>query len=197
MLQAPAYIFIPASKLGDAQAWQHATDVQCAAYLAGINNPQLCARLAKPYAIQKRWFCDEKHPQGEVSFYNGHFPVPTFEPKLGQRYMMLNASILHPFSWGSMHIQSSDLSEPLAIDPQYFSNSVDLEVLIHTIKLVLKLYETEPLTELMVPNGLVFLTKVDLEADGLREFVKNTCSTVYHPLGTAAMMPWDLGGCSR
>ncbi|KAK0483970.1 alcohol oxidase [Armillaria novae-zelandiae] len=193
-LQAPAYIFIPALKLGDAQAWRDAADVQCATYLASINNPQLRAGLAKQYAIQKRWFCDERHPQGEVSFYNGHFPVPMFEPKPGKRYMTLNASILHPFSRGSVHIQSSDPSEPPAIDPQYFSNSVDLEVLIHTVKLALKLYETEPLAELMVPDGLVFPTKVDLEGDGLREFVKDTCSTVYHPLGTAAMMPQDLGG---
>ncbi|KAK0228832.1 GMC oxidoreductase-domain-containing protein [Armillaria fumosa] len=193
-LQAPAYIFIPASKLGDAQAWQDAADVQCNAYLASINNPQLRAGLAKQYAIQKRWFCDEKHAQGEVSFYNGHFPVPTLQPKPGKRYMTLNASILRPFSRGSVHIQSSDPSEAPAIDPQYFSNSVDLEVLIHTVKLALKLYETEPLTELMVPDGLVFPTKVDLEGDGLREFVKNTCSTVYHPLGTAAMMAQDLGG---
>ena len=108
--------------------------------------------------------------------------------------MTLNASILHPFSRGSVHIQSSDPSEPPAIDPQYFSNSVDLEILMHTVKLALKLYETEPLTEVVVPNGLVFPTEDDLEGDRLREFVKNTCSTVYHPLGTAAMMPRDLGG---
>ncbi|KAK0503574.1 alcohol oxidase [Armillaria luteobubalina] len=193
-LQAPAYVFIPASKLGSAQAWRDAADVQCAAYLASIDNPQLRAGLAKQYAIQKRWFCDEKHAQGEVSFYNGHFPLPTLQPKPGKRYMTLNASILHPFSRGSVHIQLSGPSEPPAIDPQYFSNSVDLEVLIHTVKLALKVYETEPLTELVVPDGLVFPTRADLEGDRLREFVKNTCSTVYHPLGTAAMMPRDLGG---
>ncbi|PBK78481.1 alcohol oxidase, partial [Armillaria solidipes] len=170
-LQAPAYIFIPASKLGDAQAWRDAANVQCTAYLASINNPQLRAGLARQYAIQQRWFCDENHAQGEVSFYNGHFPVPT-QPKPGKRYMTLNASILHPFSRGSVHIQSSDPSEPPAIDPQYFSNSVDLEILTHTVKLALKLYETEPLTELVVPDGLVFPTKDDLEA----------------------MMPRDLGG---
>ncbi|KAK0239833.1 alcohol oxidase [Armillaria nabsnona] len=193
-LQAPAYIFIPASKLGDAQAWRDAADVQCTAYLASINNPQLRAGLARQYAIQQRWFCDENHAQGEVSFYNGHFPVPTLQPKPGKRYMTLNASILHPFSRGSVHIQSSDPSKPPAIDPQYFSNSVDLEILIHTVKLALKLYETEPLTELVVPDGLVFPAKDNLEGDRLKEFVKNTCSTVYHPLGTAAMMPRDLGG---
>ncbi|SJL00715.1 uncharacterized protein ARMOST_04029 [Armillaria ostoyae] len=167
----------PASKLGDAQAWRDAANVQCTAYLASINNPQLRAGLAR-----------------QVSFYTGHFPVPTLQPKPGKRYMTLNASILHPFSRGSVHIRSSDPSEPPAIDPQYFSNSVDLEILIHTVKLALKLYETEPLTELVVPDGLVFPTKDDLEGDRLREFVKNTRSTVYHPLGTAAMMPRDLGG---
>ncbi|KAK0441850.1 alcohol oxidase [Armillaria borealis] len=193
-LQASAYIFVPASKLGDAEAWRDAANVQCTAYLASINNPQLRAGLARQYAIQQRWFRDENHAQGEVSFYNGHFPVPTLQPKPGKRYMTLNASVLHPFSRGNVHIKSSDPSEPPAIDPQYFSNSVDLEVLIHTVKLALKLYETEPLTELVVPDGLVFPTKDDLEGDGLREFIKNTCSTVYHPIGTAAMMPRDLGG---
>ncbi|KAK0196821.1 alcohol oxidase [Armillaria mellea] len=193
-LQAPAYIFVPASKLGDAQAWKDAANVQCNAYLASIDNPQLRTSLARQYAIQQRWFCDENHAQGEVSFYNGHFPLPTLQPKPGKRYMTLNASILHPFSRGSIHIQSSDPSESPTIDPQYFSNSADLEILMHTVKLALKLYETEPLTEVVVPNGLVFPTEDDLEGDRLREFVKNTCSTVYHPLGTAAMMPRDLGG---
>ncbi|KAG7448156.1 GMC oxidoreductase [Guyanagaster necrorhizus] len=193
-LQAPAYVFVPASKLGDAQAWRDTANVQCDAYLASIDNPQLRAGLTRQYEIQKRWFCDENHAQGEVSFYNGHFPVLTIQPKPGKRYMTLNASILHPFSRGSVHIRSSNPLEPPAIDPQYFSNSVDLELLIHTVKLALKLYETEPLTALVKKDGLVFPTKDDLEGDGLKAFVKDTCSTVYHPLGTAAMMLRELGG---
>ncbi|KAH9893809.1 GMC oxidoreductase-domain-containing protein [Xylariomycetidae sp. FL2044] len=50
------------------------------------------------------------------------------EPEPG-KFLSIAVMLSQPFSRGSVHIQSADPSTPPAIDPNYFSNPLDLEIL--------------------------------------------------------------------
>lgn len=108
--------------------------------------------------------------------------------------MSFVSALLHPLSRGTVHIASADPLAPPAIDPNYFSNPLDLELLTHILKYTLKVYGTEPFKGAVrapVMPGADVLQGGDA---ALREYVKQWCGPVYHPVGTAAMMPMEDGG---
>ena len=63
------------------------------------------------------------------------------------------------------------------------------------VKFGLKVYETSPIREAIVRK---FVPAADagteLSDDVLVEYIKNTCSCVFHPLGSASMLPRENGG---
>ena len=63
-----------------------------------------------------------------------------------------------------------------------------------SVALALKVYQTQPMSNhakrLVIPEQEV----VAKGREGLKEYVKANCGTVFHPVGTAAMMPRELGG---
>lgn len=133
--------------------------------------------------------------------FGGHFYQPDHLPLPGKRYVSILWALMHPLSRGSVHITSSDPLAPPAIDPNYFGNPADLHLLTRLLKFGLKMYQTKPLSNLVVdtvlPQKDIFnaaFCDEDGELKELEEYAKNRCGPVYHPLGTAAMMPKELGG---
>ena len=118
--------------------------------------------------------------------------VSVAEP--GKRYTSLFCTQSLPLSRGTVHIASADPLAPPAIDPKYYSNDADLDLTTRAIEVALKLFKTDPLArhvkKLVVPSADV----VAQGRDGLREYLRQNCGTVYHPVGTAAMMPRADGG---
>ncbi len=61
------------------------------------------------------------------------------------------------------------------------------------MKLALKVFETKPLADdvrqLAAPSPEQAVTD-----EGLIEHIKNSCSCVFHPVGTASMLPREDGG---
>ena len=95
-----------------------------------------------------------------------------------------------------MHISTVDpLAQP-DIDPNYLSNPADLDILSRAVDFVLKLWEAEELKavvkELVMPK--------EVPADGaermerIEEHIREFVTTVFHPVGTAAMLPREDGG---
>ena len=74
-----------------------------------------------------------------------------------------------------------------------FSNPMDLEMLLAVLKFAREVYETSPIRQHVVRR--VVPTVEDYQTDeALKEYIKNRCGCVYHPVGTAAMMPQNDGG---
>ncbi|KAG9945636.1 alcohol oxidase, partial [Aureobasidium melanogenum] len=101
---------------------------------------------------------------------------------------------MRPFSRGSVklvQLNSSRPFDPPLIDPRYGSNPVDLDVLLASIVYNRQVLATtsmrslQPLQLNPTPNA------TDQE---ILEFIKANLQTEFHPSGSCAMLPLDLGG---
>lgn len=192
-------IFLEPSKLGNAEelhAWRDLAESQCSSYLSSIRSPGLKRGIQKQYKLQREWFSCNRQAEGEIIFFNGHYPSAELQPKLGKRYLSLSAALMHPFSRGTVHIKSANPLDPPAIDPNYFANDADVEMTLRILKLAFKLQETAPLCDVIKER--VSPSKRVLEGnnkdENLKGYIKNMFSSVFHPVGTAAMMSRELGG---
>ncbi len=75
----------------------------------------------------------------------------------------------------------------------YFSRPEDLDVLLASVKFSLAFFKTGPLAEVMRTQA--FPTPDEASSDdALKEYIKNTLGCVFHPVGTASMLPREDGG---
>lgn len=115
-------------------------------------------------------------------------------PEPGKRYASLMCAIMHPLSRGSVHITSADPLAPPAIDPNYFGNDVDLDIMAHIVGFALKIYKTEPLSTHVKKHVIPSEEVIAKGNEGLKEYVKENCGPLFHPVGTVAMLPKADGG---
>ncbi|OSD08629.1 GMC oxidoreductase [Trametes coccinea BRFM310] len=150
--------------------------------------------LRKQLEIQIDWFLKPDSAESELLPFPGFFPGSTLKREPGKRYSSMVASLLHPLSRGSVHIASTDPAAAPAIDPNYFANSLDLDMLLNAFKFTLdKLYKTGPFGD-VVRKLVTPSSEVVASDDALKEYIKNNCGCVYHPLGSASMLPREDGG---
>ncbi len=93
---------------------------------------------------------------------------------------------LRPISRGYVRIVSSDPSVAPEIQPNYLADEQDLRMLIDGVRIVRRLFATEPLARYVAQETWPGLSEAADEA-GLERFVRETGSTVYHPVGSCAM----------
>lgn len=132
---------------------------------------------------------------GGYNYKNAYNSTLLFSSSPGSNYFTFLGVNLHPYSRGSVHISSSDPTKSPTIDPGYLSNPIDLDIL-STIALHLQtIASTQPFASLLKGNGTVFQPGYErLTKDNVRQHVKNSLTTIYHPIGTCSMQPRDKGG---
>lgn len=99
---------------------------------------------------------------------------------------------MRPLARGSVHIRSSNISESPEIDPQYLSNTYDLQTLVEGGRFARKIAQTEPLASLLVGEyipGLAVQTDEEWA-----EYAREAMRTIFHYSGTCAMLPKEDGG---
>ncbi|KAK4081319.1 CAZyme family AA3 [Trichoderma aggressivum f. europaeum] len=135
-------------------------------------------------------------PQVEVIFSDGYTGVkgyPTVgSPLYGKGFFTLIGVVMHPLSRGTIHITSADVDTKPQIDPQYLSNEYDVQAAIEAIKYCRKIANSSPLSSAWVSEfepGMAVQTDEDW-----RQYVLNTTLSIYHPVGTCAMLPKKDGG---
>ncbi|KAF9461114.1 alcohol oxidase [Collybia nuda] len=199
---AVGFLFASAEQIGSkdkVSQWQAQADVHSAKAMAAISDPTLKEGLKKQYDIQKRWFSDVEQPQAEIILATAQWPNPDLIPTPGKRYVTMFTALLHPLSRGSVHISSSDPIAHPAIDPNYFGHEADLDLFVESLELTLKIYETPPFAEtyrgLVIPRpeALEGLSKEE-RRNYLKSYIKDRCSPIWHPVGTASMLPREQGG---
>ncbi|GAB1311533.1 hypothetical protein MFIFM68171_01743 [Madurella fahalii] len=140
---------------------------------------------------------DPAVPQAEILYVDGYigekgYP-PVGSPLRGKGFVTLVGGLMHPLSRGSVHVNAANPSGPPVLDPRFLDNEYDLEGLVEILKFLRRIARAEPLRSLWVdeyePGEDVVVTD-----DDWREYVRDTLNTIFHPMGTAAMLPRKDGG---
>ncbi|MCJ1280687.1 hypothetical protein MMC26_000004 [Xylographa opegraphella] len=103
----------------------------------------------------------------------------------------LTVSVMHPLSRGVCYINSPDPFEPPVIDPRWLSNPTDRSVLIEALKFNRQILATPSMQLLQAAQ---FVPPADADDDALNQVIDNGIRTEFHPSGTLAMLPLDMGG---
>ena len=98
---------------------------------------------------------------------------------------------MRPLSRGTLRLASPQPFTPPLIDPRYGSNPIDLLVLREAIGFNSRLIETASMALLLPEFGSPGANSTDEE---IMEYIRSKGQTEYHPSGSAAMMPMEMGG---
>ena len=130
---------------------------------------------------------DEGEPAPDLQY---HFaPVYFMEhglanPEEGMGFS-IGATQLRPESRGRITLASSDPFDHPDIDPNYLTEEKDMEVLVEGVKRAREIAQASPMDEYRGPE---VWPGEDVTTDaGIREHVRETAHTVYHPVGTCKM----------
>ena len=107
-------------------------------------------------------------------------------PDISKNRCSILAAVSHPFSRGSIHIQSTDATVQSRIDPQYLQSKVYVEVLSVGLRIADEMFRTKPLAD--VVRARVFpAPDMDIDDFAQREdYIRKHTGTEYHLCGTAA-----------
>ncbi|THH16394.1 hypothetical protein EW146_g4244 [Bondarzewia mesenterica] len=181
-----AYAFLPLRTFCDPKIVQ-----SMKAEIANDSFYTMTSGLRKQTEYLTAWFDNPELPQIEM-IQNPQMRPDAGVAEPGKKYQTLMACNLHPLSRGSVHIQSRDpLAQP-AINPGYLRNPLDLVVLVRAVRFTWQLTAAVLLSSTIVRECA---PGADVQTDEqIAEFVKNTLSPVYHPVGPASMLPREDGG---
>ncbi|KAL1968516.1 hypothetical protein VTN77DRAFT_1726 [Rasamsonia byssochlamydoides] len=117
------------------------------------------------------------------------------EDLLPGNFVSLGVTHLHPLSRGSVHISSADPEAAPIIDPQYFSNPMDVEFMARHLRFVETIAETQALGSFLKPGGQRNdATAFVKDLDAAREYARDTALSDDHPACSCPMLPRDKGG---
>ncbi|KAF2226423.1 hypothetical protein BDZ85DRAFT_278377 [Elsinoe ampelina] len=135
-------------------------------------------------------------PQLEIIFSDGYTGVKGYPPVnstlYGKGFITLISALQHPLSVGSIHISSLAPSATPLINPNYLSYEYEVEALVAAIKYARRIANTFPLRqswESEYEPGPAVQTD-----EQIRQYIRDTVLTIYHPVGTCAMLPREKGG---
>ncbi|KAH8884143.1 GMC oxidoreductase [Thozetella sp. PMI_491] len=133
---------------------------------------------------------------GGMSPWFANDTTKLFTAFTGGNYFSLLGVLEHPFSRGSVHIQSADISVHPVLDPNYLSHPLDLRLLsVITLHMQNVIAKTKPLSDLLVGNGTVFQPGYhNLTESNVADWVKGNIQSEFHPAGSCAMLPRYKGG---
>jgi choline dehydrogenase len=122
-------------------------------------------------------------PDVEISFAKEMNFAPPTDDGL-PRYTII-PGITHPRSRGTVRLRSSDPTDPPVIDPRYLSEPEDLNTLVESIRLTRAIGAADAFEEW---NAGEFFPGRHVESDlDLGEYIRQSISTWFHPVGTCRM----------
>jgi choline dehydrogenase-like flavoprotein len=93
---------------------------------------------------------------------------------------------LRPKSRGSVRLRSAQAQDPALFDAGAFSDEEDLDVLVRGVRKGIEILEAPALAKLIKRRALP-QPGVERDEQALRDYVRQTAKTVFHPVGTAKM----------
>ncbi|KAF7318626.1 Choline dehydrogenase [Mycena chlorophos] len=98
----------------------------------------------------------------------------------------------HPFSRGSINIQSASVFDYPTINPNYLAVGYDLDVMRAAFKYTRAIIGTQPMAGMLVGETSPGASASNDSA--IDAYIGSTSGTEYHPIGTNSMMPLEYGG---
>ena len=98
----------------------------------------------------------------------------------------LSAVLLRPESRGAIRLASADPHAAPVIDPRFFAEPVDLQVLIHGYREIRRLMQSSAFAPY---RGRELTPGRELDDEALADWVRDTATTIFHPVGTCRMGP--------
>nr|QFZ88923.1 glucose oxidase [Basidioascus sp.] len=102
----------------------------------------------------------------------------------------IQVALQHPFSRGTILINSTNPFDPPQIDPGYLTHSADMDILRAGVRFAIALSKTKSLGS-YISGQTSFTEDTD---DAINTGIRQDAHTEYHPMGTAAMLPLENGG---
>ncbi|MGC1440740.1 MAG: GMC family oxidoreductase N-terminal domain-containing protein [Burkholderiaceae bacterium] len=99
--------------------------------------------------------------------------------------MTCGISQLRPYSRGYVRSLTADPLSPPDIQPNYLADERDVKTFVAGLRIVRRLFQAEPLSRFA--GDETWPGQGVMSDDALEHFVRETGSTVYHPVGTCAM----------
>ncbi|KAK0445982.1 alcohol oxidase [Desarmillaria tabescens] len=189
------FAFMPAAAFGseaNLADWEKCASVSAIPELDALH-PSVRLGMEKQYEILRGWLKDPNQVFSQILTVNGHYPVAGVTPDPMKRYTTLLVSYMHPFTRGRVHITTTNPKAHPDLDPRYLANPADAGVLASMISFMRRLYKTGPVAE-SIQSVTVPPFDENTPADEVNRFVADTLATVHHPVGTASMLPKELGG---
>jgi choline dehydrogenase len=113
--------------------------------------------------------------------YKADFYDPKTYPK--KDGFTILPTLLKPRSRGFVGLRSNDPLDPPIIQPNFFVEKEDLELLITGIHKALEIFNADAFS----PYRKAVIAPPDLSEEGIVDHVKKSVETVYHPVGTCKM----------
>jgi choline dehydrogenase len=104
---------------------------------------------------------------------------------------VLTVANMRPFSRGTVTLNSGRPFDPPIVDPRYGSNPIDFDVLQAAMDFNERLMYTDSLSRM---NPEQRFPPAEANEDEILSYIHTRWQTEYHPAGTCAMMPLELGG---
>ncbi|RHZ65514.1 GMC family oxidoreductase [Aspergillus thermomutatus] len=103
---------------------------------------------------------------------------------------------LLPFARGNVHIASTDPLQQPTINPNYMMLEWDMQQQIGSGKFLRTLYNTAPMSAYTTGESTPGYTTLPADATDAQwaSWINSVSRSNFHPVGTAAMMPRDMGG---
>jgi len=129
------------------------------------------------------------NPDSEVPELQFHFAPSWFIMHGGGNPeghgLTLAPGIVFPQSVGRLTLQSANPDDPPLIDPNYFAEDFDIDVIVEGVKIARKIINSSAFDAY---RGDEYLPGSDVQSDDdIREFIRNWAQNIYHPVGTCKM----------
>ena len=129
------------------------------------------------------------------NFDRGPSPKDIFRMAVPGNFISIGVSIQHPLSRGIVHINTADPHAKPIVDPRYLSHPLDLELYARHMLWLEELVGKQPLAGFLKPNGRRNAENAFMrDLSAAKRYLKETVASYWHPAGTCAMMPREIGG---
>jgi len=129
-------------------------------------------------------------PRPDIQFHFAPWAFPTPNTDVARKIPTTKQigfapGLIYPRSTGEITLASKDPHAAPVIDPRYFEDDRDLQLLVDGLKLSREISATAPFTE---HAGKELAPGPDAKDDeALRAYVCNSVNTIFHPVGTCRM----------
>jgi len=126
---------------------------------------------------------DVEAPDAQFVFVVGIVDDHARKVNLGHGYSC-HITVARPDSTGEVKLKSNNPEDAMAIDPKFFADNRDMEVMIRGAKLMQDVLEGTPFDD--IRGKMLYEVENGNEAQ-LEEDIRNRADTQYHPVGTCKM----------